>query len=126
MFIGNKIDKLFCSGKKLILIIKDILDVPTALSLDKNFNGAVRELKQLEDLGRNSNRVNVILLRNLKGMWPSTADKDLLLILISCIHYLDRLCILNEQGNDHMRKYNDVLQGQNSKDMLRCLNLHIS
>src|SRR5215475_8621357 len=94
-----------------------VLDHFRALSaLDQYLDGAVRELEQLQYARKRANLVDRLTCRIVLGGVLLGGEQDERVGPHRPLEREDRLLASDEEGRDHLRKYNDVAQRQHRID----------
>ena len=72
-------------------------------SLNQDFDSAIRQLQQLQDIGDSADTVNLVYFRLILGRTFLRHEQDLFIAFHCLIQRLNGFVPANEQGNDHMR-----------------------
>ena len=91
-------------------------DLGAGGALDQYLDCAVRELQQLQHIGKRADIVDRGRLRIVVGRIHLGGEQNLLLRAHYVFQRLDRFFAANKKRNDHMREHNDVAQREDCID----------
>ena len=101
------------AGFEEIAIVLNVHQRGARLAFDQHLHRTVGQFQQLQHRCDGAKAVKVIRGRAVFLCVFLRNKQDLLVTLHHCLKRGDRLITSDEQRNDHVRKDNDVLEGQN-------------
>jgi len=101
-------------GGRLVELVRagEVHDLRAADALDQHLYGAVGQLQQLEHRGEGTDLVDRVGRRVVVARVDLGGEQDVAVGADGLLEGADRLLAAHEQGDDHVRKDDDVAQGE--------------